>query len=149
MSATSATVNPFRGQDADRAEIWEMLVHRDSLAFVDRDWFRIAADFDIERFEGISANRSLHPDDWTIVYPTLAHYRKVWERMSRHFSSMRLVGTTPRELILRLTSLSQIDIRGGRALGHKKFLADEPLATGGRYAVASQTLYRLHRIGKT
>lgn len=144
--AMKAIINPFLAGDPDRAQIWEMLVARDSEAFLQCDWARVAEDFAAGRFEGISANGSSDPDDWTIRYPVLDDYREDWERMAREFAAMQPMRIPPRDLIFQLTTLEQIDIARDRALCHKKFQAHELLTGGGRYTVASQTLYRLHRI---
>ncbi len=141
-----ASHNPFAANDPDRRFVWEMLVARDSQAFVDADWSSVSDDFAADCFEGLSANGSLSPDDWTIAYPTLEDYRNDWERMGKEFAALPLGRLTPGEFLLGLSSLDRIDIAGDRALVHKKFRADEPLANGGRYTIASRTLYRLHRI---
>lgn len=140
------SMNPFLTSDADRAQIWEMLVARDSEAFAQCDWSRVAGDFDAACFEGLGANGSSNPDAWTIRYPLLDDYRADWERVAREFAAMQPVRIAPRDLIFRLTTLEQIDIVRDLALCHKKFRAREPLADGGWYTIASQTLYRLRRI---
>ena len=76
-----AAENPFAG-DADRAEIWEMLVRRDIAAFVGQDWAMVAGDFDESRFLGIHAHNSANPDDWNAAFPTLAGYRDEWLRQA-------------------------------------------------------------------
>jgi hypothetical protein len=138
--------NPFP-LDSERAGIWEMLVPRDSAAFIAGDWGAVDADFDPERFEGLHAHASADPADWTIAYPAVDAYRDDWLRMSREFTRLPLARASHRDFLDRLTSLERIDIAGDRAVAHKRFRAAEPLADGGVQRVSLQTLYRLHRSG--
>lgn len=144
---TDIYTNPFHpDQEPDRHTIWEMLVARDSDAFVKADWSMVEDDFIADQFEGVTANGSSDPGDWTLTYPTLAAYRDDWISGAEAFQQMPLVGLSHRELVYKLTTLNRIEIAGDRALCHKKFLANELLADGRRYLIACQTLYRVHRI---
>ncbi|HYF52057.1 MAG TPA: hypothetical protein VEJ63_21790 [Planctomycetota bacterium] len=138
--------NPFPASDTERRSIWQMLVARDSDAFAAQDWSPVENDFAPEIFEGIVANGSPNPDDWTIKYPRLNDYRDDWLRMAETFKRMPLKNISHRELIYKVSSLNEIEISGDRALCHKKFKGDEPLANGERYQISAQSLYRLHRI---
>lgn len=139
--------NPFRRDaDPDRRAIWEMLVARDSEAFVARNWARVEGDFARDRFEGIHAHGSADPEDWTLAYPTVDDYRADWLKGAGRFLRMPLRRLTHRELIRKMTRLDRIAIAGDRALAWKRFSAREPLRGGGRYAYAARSLYRLHRI---
>ncbi len=139
--------NPYaRGLDADRREIWEMLVARDSDAFAAADWGAVAGDFAADRFEGISANGSADPAAWTLAYPTVDAYRADWLRQAEEHSRRPLAGIGHREVLHRLSALERIELRGDRAIARKTFRADVPLADGTRWKVAAQTIYRLHRL---
>src|SRR5205823_2605883 len=47
-------MNPFDAtNDADRHAIWDMLIARDSEAFIAQDWSMVQDDFDAENFEGV------------------------------------------------------------------------------------------------
>jgi hypothetical protein len=138
--------NPFdAGADADRAAIWEMLVTRDTDAFLAGDWERVRDDFAVEQFEGIAANSSGDPAKWTLAYPTLETYRDRWLQAAEQNRRMPLMEDR-RGALFRMTSLTRIDIVGERALAWKQFRADAPLANGERWKVAAQTVYRLHRV---
>ena len=137
--------NPFGSNDPDRREIWEMLLARDSEAFVARDWSRVDGDFICEQFEGIHAFGSGNPDDWKIKYPRLTDYRDDWLREADEFMEMPLECSTHRELIYKVSKLEEIEIAGEIALCHKKFVADEPMKNGKRFQLSAQTLYRLRR----
>ncbi len=139
-------VNPFDpAADPDRHALWDRLVRADSDAFVAGDWAAIEGDFDAEHFEGIRCGHSADPADWRIAFPTLASYRDNWLDLSRQFVARRFAGLTPREAIYARTHLTQIDVAGDRALCHKQFFGDLPLADGTALAGSRQTLYRAHR----
>jgi hypothetical protein len=139
--------NPFdRERDPVRHLLWDKLVARDSEAFVAKDWSRVGGDFDRDRFEGITANDSANPRDWKVVYPTLEPYRDDWLRAAEDFVKMPLAHGTPRDLIYKLTTMDHVEIAGDRALCHKKFVATEALKSGARYIIASESLFRMHRI---
>jgi hypothetical protein len=141
-------INPFDKQhDSDRHTIWHMLVEADSDAFVAGDWSLIEPDFDSGSFEGMRAMNSPNPDQWKIVFPTLAGYRESWLEASREWRKKKFVSHTQREAVYARTRLTQIDIAGERALAHKKFLGDLKLEDGSVLSGSRQTLYRLHRQG--
>ncbi|MBA3709195.1 MAG: hypothetical protein H0W83_10300 [Planctomycetes bacterium] len=140
------TTCPFPATDRDRSAIWEMLVPRDTAAFVDGDWDRVAGDFHEGGFEGIHAHRSHDPDRWTLAYPRLADYRDDWLRMHRDLGVLPLVHITPLGFIEAMTSLERIDISGDRALAHKKFRDERVLGDGRVARTSQQSLYRLHRL---
>ena len=56
--------NPFAAADADRHEIWEMLVRRDTDFFLSGDWSVVADDYVEAGFLGIDAGLSLEPSAW-------------------------------------------------------------------------------------
>lgn len=139
--------NPFDPKtDPDRHFIWQHLIAIDSDAFVLGDWSMIDNDFDAENFEGIRCNHSSDPDRWEIALPQLADYRGQWLAASREFLKKEFAnGLTHREVIYRRCRLTQIDIAGDRAIAHKKFSGEIPLADGSTLSGERQTLYRLHR----
>jgi hypothetical protein len=139
-------INPFDAAgDPDRHYLWERMVAADSEAFVAGDWAAIEADFDADQFEGIRCGQSHDPAEWHITFPTLASYRDNWLDLSRQFLARRFVGLTHRQAIFARTHLTRIDIAGDRALCHKQFFGDLPLADGTMLTGVRQTLYRAHR----
>jgi hypothetical protein len=139
-------VNPFdHSADSGRHTLWDRLVRADSDAFVAGDWGAIEDDFDADSFEGLRCGHSSDPADWTIAFPTLASYRDNWLDLSRQFVARRFVGLTPRQAIYARTHLLRIDVVGDRALCHKQFFGDLPLADGTALSGRRQTLYRAHR----
>jgi hypothetical protein len=140
--------NPFdEKSDPDRQWIWRHLIAIDSDAFVLGNWAMIENDFDADRFEGIRCGHSTNPDDWIIAFASLSEYRDSWLAASREFLKKQFVGVTHREAVYRRCRLDRIDLQGDRALAHKKFSGDLPLADGTTLTGSRQTLYRLHRIG--
>ncbi len=139
--------NPFDARaDPDRHQIWQRLIVADSVAFAAGDWAAIEADFDAERFEGVRCHGSANPADWELAFPTLDGYRDSWLSAAAEFAKKHFVGLTHLEALLARAHLTRIDIAGDRALCHKKFHGDLPLADGSMHAGSRQTLYRLHRI---
>ncbi|HEY1379593.1 MAG TPA: hypothetical protein VGF55_22505 [Gemmataceae bacterium] len=139
-------VSPFDpAADPDRHALWQRLVAADSDAFVAGDWAAIEGDFDAENFEGVRCGHSTDPADWRIAFPTLASYRDSWLEQSRQFVARRFVGLTHRQGIYARTHLTRIDLAGDRALCHKQFFGDLPLADGTLLTGRRQTLYRAHR----
>jgi len=144
---SEAPTNPFDPTvDPDRHYIWERLIRADTEAFVARDWSMIEGDFDPDRFEGIRCNHSNNPDDWTIAFPRLEDYRDSWLAASADFLKKKFANLTHAQVIYRRCRLDRIDIAGDRAVAHKKFSGEVPLADGTALSGNRQTLYRLHRI---
>ena len=144
---TPAT-NPFDATaDPDRHYIWQRLIVADSDAFAAREWGAIEPDFDAENFEGIRCHNSSNPAEWEISFPTLASYRDSWLAAARDFAGKQFVGLTNREAVYARTRLERIDLAGDRALCHKTFRGELPLADGTTHGGSRQTLYRLHRRG--
>jgi len=140
--------NPFdRERDPDRHALWDMIVARDSEAFVTRDWKRVEGDFAADRFECMMAHGSANPRDWKLLYPTLESIRDDWLKEAKEFLELPLADITHRDLIYKSSRLNLIEIAGDRALCHKQFTANERLKNGALYIVACQSLVRAHRIG--
>jgi hypothetical protein len=137
--------NPY-STDADRCELWEILIARDSDAFAASDWSVCDGDFAHDRFEGITANGSFNPVDWALRYPTVESYREDWLHMAERYLSVPLAATPHRELLYRMQSFAKVEIAEGRAIVWKQFWADEPLANGERYRISAQSVYRLHQV---
>ncbi|WP_269582254.1 hypothetical protein [Roseibium sp. Sym1] len=140
--------NPFSGTDADRAEIWDMLVQRDINAFVSADWSQVADDFDEAAFFGVDGGKAANPDDWTLGFPDLATYRSEWLRQAREFAETEFAEDA-RAAIFDATRLTQIEISGGRAIAHKKFDGAIRKADGSEDRLLWQTLYFcVHKEGR-
>ncbi|MBO0344061.1 hypothetical protein [Roseibium limicola] len=133
-------LNPFPSVDEGRRAIWEMLVTRDIAAFLAADWSMVEHDFIEEGFLGISGNKTKDPDDWTLAFPTLVHYRDEWLNQAREFAKMELAEDAS-TAIHTATRLEEIDIQGNTALVRKKFNGGIRKADGGFDAMNWQTLY--------
>ncbi|KJZ18481.1 hypothetical protein [Loktanella sp. S4079] len=136
--------NPFPENDADRREIWEMLVPRDIDAFVSADWTAVADDFVAENFTGMSGHFQGDPDKYSLAYPTLAAYRDDWLRQAQDFVEQRDAGAylgDPRDGIYRATRLEEIELNGDTALVRKKFDGHLPRRDGTAERMNWQTLY--------
>jgi hypothetical protein len=147
----STSRNPFTNPydeaiDADRHELWQTLVFRDSDAFVAADWSICDSDFAHDRFEGISAHGSMNPLDWTLRYPTVAWYREDWLEMAERYLQLQLAAVSHRELLYRMQTFAKVEISDGRAIVWKQFRADELLTNGDRYKISAQSVYRMQRL---
>lgn len=137
--------NPF-ASDADRNQIWDMLVERDIAAFVAADWSMVAGDFIERGFLGVHAHKSPNPDEWTAAFPTLIQYRDEWLRQAQESAKTKFAEPLA-EAIHRATSLTQIDISGDMAVAHKKFDGQVKLADGSVDVLNWQTLYYCRKDG--
>lgn len=131
--------NPFPN-DADRAQIWEMLVERDIAAFVGQDWSMVAGDFDENRFLGIHAHNSANPDDWNAAFRALSIYRDEWLRQAAETAATEFAEPLA-DGIFRATRLTDIDINGDVAVARKKFDGTIRRADGSDDVLNWQTLY--------
>jgi hypothetical protein len=139
-------MNPFDCQsDPDRHYIWRRLVEVDCEAFAKGDWSQIEVDFDPTSFEGLRCFHSTDPDKWKIVFADLNSYRDSWLQASQEFGKLQPLGQSRVEVLLARCHLDEIDIAGDRAIAHKKFYGEVPLADGSKLADRRQTLYRLHK----
>jgi enamine deaminase RidA (YjgF/YER057c/UK114 family) len=134
--------NPFPA-DADRREIWDMLVRRDIGAFVAGDWSLTAPDFDEAAFFAVNGRASANPDTWRVTYASLDDYRDDWLAQSR--STMAEFVDVEASLV-EATTLRDIDINGDRAVAHKKFDGYVHRPDGTRQTLNWQTLYHCRRI---
>ncbi len=139
-------INPFDPtSDADRHAIWQMLLARDSEAFVAQNWSMVQEDFDAENFEGVRCFNSSNPDEWRIVFPRLADYRDAWLTAAKEFAMKQFVELSPVEALHFRSRLEQIDIAGRIALAHKKFSGEVKCKDGTALSGSRQTLYRLRK----
>jgi hypothetical protein len=147
ITPISFLTNPYDAAiEPDHHALWQALIARDSDSFVAADWSMCAADFAADRFEGISAHGSFDPMAWTLRYPTVESYLDDWLSMAEVFRQIPLAEVSHRELLYRMQRFAKVEIQGDRAVVWKQFAADEPLRDGGRYQIAAQSVYRLHRI---
>jgi len=144
IQSNNGNSNPFPPSDVDRHEIWEVLVHRDIAAFLEADWSKVADDFDSESFVGYSG--SSNPDHWTITFPSLAVYRKEWERQAVEFQEMKLVGEDTKTFLFRASLLTDIDVNHNAAMAHKKINGRAQTTAGQEVVRNWQTVYWLRRV---
>lgn len=140
--------NPFPSADADRHAIWEMLVARDTRAFVAQDWEQVAGDFIEEGFMGISARFRSNPDSWQLAYPELSAYRDDWLKQGQDFAGVKW-DEDPERAMYEATTLRDIEIVGDSALLHKKFDGSIRRQDGGVDTLNWQTLYRCRKVDGT
>ena len=139
--------NPFDNfKDSDRHFIWQRLIIGDSEAFAAGDWTMIEDDFDVDRFEGLRAMNSNNPDDWQIIFPTLASYRESWLVASVEFRKKKFVGLTCLEAVYARCRINRIVINEDRAIAIKKFSGTLECEDGSIISGDRQTVYRLHRM---
>jgi len=136
--------NPFP-QDPDRYEIWDMMVKRDIIAFCNSDWDMVADDFLADVFMGIDGGGKSNPDGWTLNFPTLDHYKKVWLEQAEQFKNESWEGDVEQGLY-QATILRDIDINGNLALAHKKFDGKIYKTNGEFQHLNWQTLYRFQKV---
>jgi hypothetical protein len=139
--------NPYdAGHRPDQHLFWELLVARDSEAFAACDWSLCADDFAPDRFDGISANGSLDPAQWSLRYPTVESYRDDWLKMAEAFRRLPLTGISHRDFLYRMQTFARVESASDRAIVWKQFRAEAPLTNGDRHKALGQSVYRLHRI---
>jgi reactive intermediate/imine deaminase len=137
-------INPFPTGDADRHEIWDLMVECDILAFIAGDWSITSADFHAEGFVGHSGPSN--PDHWQIRFPSLDVYKEEWLRQAKDFSKVQLKGIDKADFLFDATVLRDIEISGDHALAHKKFNGKAETSDGKDVILKWQTMYRLRRI---
>jgi hypothetical protein len=137
--------NPFP-TDPDRHEIWEILMRRDFESFLANDWELTAPDFHAEEFQGIDGGKVPDPDQWQLKYADLATYRDEWLRQAEEFQSVTLEGVDKLDFLFQTCTLSHIELRGERAVAHKKFDGRARTMDGHPVCLLWQTLYFLRKI---
>ena len=139
-------MNPFNPKkEKDKAQLWEMLVDRDSLAFVNQDWDMVKEDFIEAHFMGIHAHKESNPDLWKIRFPNLNLYRDEWLKQAEAFSKEGWIDK-PYDILLQVTYLDEIEISGDKALLHKKFSGFAEKINGEKETFNWQTIYRCVKI---
>jgi enamine deaminase RidA (YjgF/YER057c/UK114 family) len=135
---------PFPLTDVDRWTLWEMLVRRDSRAFIDRNWAAIEDDFIREGFHGLDAGKHEDPAHWRLAFPSLDTYREEWLRQAEECHQL-LIPDTAYEALLAATTLDEIEVRADCALARKKFHGALPKSDGSALELKWQTLYVCRR----
>lgn len=139
--------NPFSEQDSDRRAIWDMLVYRDTQAFLQADWSMVADDFVEDGFIGIDAGRAGNPDAWKLGFPSLKAYQDEWLRQAEAFKTLKW-GEDIGAAMFRVTVLRDIEIKEDVAVVHKKFFGDILKADGSKQPMNWQTLYYCRKINQ-
>lgn len=137
--------NPFETGDPDRHSIWEMLVERDIEAFVAADWQQVSGDFLAEEFFAIDGGKRSNPDGWGIAFPDLESYKAEWIRQAEEFRKGHAEEDVASALH-DLTTLRDIEVRGNRALAHKKFDGSLNMQAGTVARLCWQTLYHCRKV---
>jgi len=140
-----ASINPFPG-DADRHEIWEVLMRRDFEAYLAADWSMTGPDFLEDEFQGVSGGFLSDPDQWRLRFPSLASYRDEWLAQAVVFQKVELRGIGKLDFFYQSTVLREIEIEGARAVAHKKFDGHSTSTTGSPVRLLWQTLYFLRKV---
>jgi hypothetical protein len=140
----SSHAAPFGTNDPDRLAIWQMLVPRDTDAYLSRAWPAVADDFLEEGFFGIDARRDPNPEHWRIAFPALAPYRAEWLRQAEQTERYVDVARA-RAAFLDAVTLENIQIDGSFALAHKIFNGQLPNRDGTHETLDWQTLYVCRR----
>jgi len=135
-------MNPFNTEkEKDKAQLWEMLVERDSIAFVNQDWERVKNDFVSEHFMGLHAHFESNPDLWKISFPNLEFYKQEWLKQAKAFANENWV-ENPYDILMKITYLDEIEIFEDKAILHKKFSGYAEKTNGEKESFSWQTIYR-------
>jgi len=145
MKAKSST--PFGDDQVDEQAIWEMLVKRDTEAFVAQNWDAIANDFENDVFFGIDAALNEDPTFWKMRFPSIESYKEEWLGQGLE-TSKTVEPAVALEAILNATTLNHIEIAGDTAIAHKKFNGHLPNRNGTVTRLLWQTIYVLRRISQ-
>jgi hypothetical protein len=138
--------NPFSEADADRRELWEMVVKRDFDAFIAQDWSLVHDDFLEDVFFAIDGRGQDNPDRWKITFPTLGHYRESWLAEARALVP-RVEAQKLRQALFDAVTMTDIEIEGDVAVLHKKFDGAVHTDDGEQVVLKWQTLYQCRKIG--
>jgi enamine deaminase RidA (YjgF/YER057c/UK114 family) len=136
--------NPFE-KGSDRYKLWEMLVERDIQAFIQQDWSMVAHDFIEDGFLGIGANGKSNPDSWQLKYPDLESYKNDWLAQAKIFANTSFKEDAE-TAIYQATNLRDIEIKGDKALLHKKFDGQITQTNGTIDIINWQTLYNCQKV---
>lgn len=134
--------NPFFGVDTDRAEIWDMLVEKDILAYTRADWSMVENDFLKEEFFAVNADFDSNPANWNLAFSTFNEYRDSWLQAAK--ASQKTEYSEPLlDAIHKLTTLENIELKNGKAIARKQFNGTISRADGEHETLLWQTLYYL------
>jgi len=137
--------NPFE-KGSDRYELWEMLLERDIKAFVQQNWDLVADDFLENGFMGINARGKSNPDSWEMTYPNLESYKNDWLHQAKKFAETVYIESLE-EALYQATNLRDIEVKGNKALLHKKFDGQIEHTNGTVDSLNWKTLYRCEKVG--
>ncbi|MDD1782803.1 hypothetical protein LRP49_16645 [Enterovibrio sp. ZSDZ35] len=136
--------NPFKGSDADRAEIWDMLVAKDILAYTKADWSMVENDFLEDEFFAVNAGFDSDPGNWNLAFSLFENYRDSWLEAAR--ASVETEYAEPLEsAVHKLTTLEQIEIKDGKAIARKQFNGTIQVVGKEPEVLNWQTLYYLKK----
>lgn len=136
--------NPFPA-DPDRHDLWKMLVERDIIAFCSQNWSMVADDFIADGFMGIDGRGHHNPDSWRLNFSTLDEYRDEWLRQAADFAQTEWA-EDEEKACYEATTLRDIEIKGDKALLHKKFDGNILKKDGSQLRLNWQTLYRCQKV---
>jgi enamine deaminase RidA (YjgF/YER057c/UK114 family) len=139
-------INPFnKEKENDKAQLWEMLVERDSLAFANQNWDMVKDDFIDDHFMGVHAHFESNPDLWRISFPNLELYRDEWLKQAKEFGKENWI-EKPIDILIKVTYLDNIEISRNKALLHKKFAGFAEKSNGEKVPFSWQTIYRCVKV---
>lgn len=102
-------------------------------------------DFIESGFMGIDGRGRHNPDSWQLNFSNLEEYRDEWLRQAADFAQTAWA-EDPEQAIYRATTLRDIEIKGDKALLHKKFDGNILKKDGGKVILNWQTLYRCQKV---
>ncbi|KXF82010.1 hypothetical protein [Enterovibrio coralii] len=136
--------NPFKDADADRAEIWDMLVAKDILAYTKADWSMVENDFLEDEFFAVNAGFDNDPGKWNLAFSRFENYRDSWLEAAK--ASVETEYAEPlEEAVHKLTTLKQIEIKDGKAIARKQFDGTIQVVGKEPEVLKWQTLYYLKK----
>lgn len=135
---------PFGANDPERLAIWQMLVLRDTDAYLSGDWEAVRDDFIAEGFYGIDARKRSVPAQWRVAFPDLSQYQREWLRQAGE-TARTVDKTRARAAFFNAVDLTEIEICGDFALARKKFFGALPNRDGSQESLQWQTLYVCRR----
>ncbi|PKF50639.1 hypothetical protein [Enterovibrio nigricans] len=136
--------NPFKDSDADRAEIWDMLVAKDILAYTKADWSMVENDFLEDEFFAVNAGFDSDPGNWNLAFSLFENYRDSWLEAAK--ANVETEYAEPlADAVHKLTTLEQIEIKDGKAIARKQFDGTIQVVGKTPEVLKWQTLYYLKK----
>lgn len=111
---------PYSQFEVDHIALWEMLILRDTEAFVAQDWNQINDDFIVDGFFGLHAHYSHNPGKWSLAYPKLSDYRDEWLRQAK-ISAETKYSKSLVEMLMQVSWLQRIEVSDDIATVWKRF----------------------------